>query len=375
MSSLLEVDSVMEGGFPADMDKRVKEIPLAKSFEENFLGPQEVPLWGSLAVIVLSGIASLWVLLDAGNRGLGSRNPLANRALLWAIGVFLALPIILPLYLLWGRPVGVLAPCPSCNRPTLAHRAYCLHCGFPRDFEPPPRAWGIGEIVGITAMFSMTLPLLAGMAGTLPASGLLPLSAYVVVQNAFFVFLSLHVVQRRYRLTPDVLGWRWSSWQRDLLLGVCIGAMALGLSILAEEAVIRGIGLFLERERVLEMAQSEHSRDPILTLLTRPVSYIELIWLFLLLLVVVPMGEETFFRGLVFGWLRARWDRHVAVWASALFFALVHQQIVHFLPVLVLGGILGYLREFTRGLLSPMAVHALNNAVVILSVYLFHRPF
>jgi membrane protease YdiL (CAAX protease family) len=332
-------------------------------------------LWVPVLTIILAGSAAVWVFLDAGNRGLGSRDPLTNRALLWAMGVFVALPFALPLYLLRGRPPGSLARCPQCRRLTLAHRAYCLHCGSPRDFEPPPHTWGFGELVGMTVMFAITFPLLAGSVGALPTSGLLPLSAYVLVQNGSFVLLSLYVVQRRYRLPPGALGWRWVAWQRDLLLGLCIGAVAIGLSLLAEEAAVRGIGFFLGTDRASEIARSEHARDPLLTLLTRPLSPLELTWLFLLLLVVVPAGEETFFRGLLFGGLRARWRSHVAVWASALFFALVHQQVVHFFPVLVLGGVLGYLREHTGGLVAPIAVHALNNAVAILSAVLLHRPF
>ena len=332
-------------------------------------------MWVSVLTIVLAGAAAFWVFLDPGNRGLGSKDPLANRALMWAIGVFLGLPFVLPLYLLHGRPPGSLAPCPHCRRPTLAQRAYCLHCGVPKDFEPPPLRWGIGEVVGMTVIFSITLPLLAGLVGALPTSGLRPLSAYVLVQNGSFVLLSLYVVQRRYRLPPDALGWRWVAWRRDLLLGLCFGAVAIGLSLLAEEAAVRGIGFFLGYDRASEIARSEHARDPIFALLALPLSPLGLAWLFLLLLVVVPAGEETFFRGLLFGGLCARWRSHVAVWASALFFALVHQQVVHFFPVLVLGGVLGYLREYTGGLVAPIVVHALNNAVAILSAVLLHRPF
>jgi membrane protease YdiL (CAAX protease family) len=42
-------------------------------------------------------------------------------------------------------------------------------------------------------------------------------------------------------------------------------------------------------------------------------------------------------------------------------------QIVHFLPILVLGAILAYAYDRTDSLLPPFLIHAINNLVAVLS--------
>jgi len=81
------------------------------------------------------------------------------------------------------------------------------------------------------------------------------------------------------------------------------------------------------------------------------------------------VGEEIFFRGLVFGALRRRLDRHVAVLLSALFFAGAHLQPVEFLPIVILGTILAYTYEFTGALIPGMIAHGVNNLAALLIFY------
>jgi membrane protease YdiL (CAAX protease family) len=85
--------------------------------------------------------------------------------------------------------------------------------------------------------------------------------------------------------------------------------------------------------------------------------------------VIVPIGEEVFFRGLTYGALRQRLGRHAAVLTSAAFFALAHLQFVEFLPILILGSILAYLYEFTGSLVPGMIAHAVNNLAALALFY------
>jgi len=78
--------------------------------------------------------------------------------------------------------------------------------------------------------------------------------------------------------------------------------------------------------------------------------------------VVAPIAEELFFRGVVFNaWERERGTR-VAVYGSALLFAAIHGAVL-FVPVLFLGVVLAHLYRVTRSLPATMAVHACFNAI------------
>jgi membrane protease YdiL (CAAX protease family) len=76
--------------------------------------------------------------------------------------------------------------------------------------------------------------------------------------------------------------------------------------------------------------------------------------------------EELFFRHLVLGVLRSNLGVHGAVFISSVMFALAHIGVPLSMPVLfVLGLGLGYARVASGGLLLPMAMHFVHNAVVI----------
>lgn len=75
------------------------------------------------------------------------------------------------------------------------------------------------------------------------------------------------------------------------------------------------------------------------------------------LLVVAPVAEEIFFRGLL-PWL---WVRHLdprgRVWGPALLFAAAHGSVRHLPSLLLLGLLLGWLRDRSGSLLPGMALH------------------
>jgi membrane protease YdiL (CAAX protease family) len=81
------------------------------------------------------------------------------------------------------------------------------------------------------------------------------------------------------------------------------------------------------------------------------------------------VGEEVFFRGFVYGGLRARWGLTAAALASAVFFAAVHMQVVHALPIFILGLVLALLYERSGGLLTSIVTHSINNVIAALSIW------
>ncbi|MDR1518099.1 MAG: CPBP family intramembrane metalloprotease [Dysgonamonadaceae bacterium] len=82
------------------------------------------------------------------------------------------------------------------------------------------------------------------------------------------------------------------------------------------------------------------------------------------------VAEELFFRGALQQlWQGITKSRHLAVWTTAFIFSAIHLQFYGFLPRLVLGAMLGYLFSYSGNLWVSIAVHFLNNAIVISAMY------
>lgn len=325
---------------------------------------QEIPesVFVFLIGTALASIAgALWVYRDSRAR-FGRRR---NEPLLWAIGTLLLLVLVLPFYLLVARPPGGVVRCPSCGSATLSHRATCLHCDNPIPFDSRPSMWGLGEIVGIALIFGLTLPAIAASLGIGEASEFREFSIYAVVQSALLAALSLYVVTRRYHQSADLLGLRADRLPTLAGVGVLLAAAMVFISVGVEEVSIALVGALIGRDRAKQMAEAEHMRNPVTEILTSGVTAPELIWVLLVLCVVVPVAEEIFFRGFVYRGLRARWGVLTAALASAAFFGVVHLEIVHFLPIFVLGVVVAYTFQRTGSLVPAIVIHALNNVVAV----------
>jgi membrane protease YdiL (CAAX protease family) len=89
-------------------------------------------------------------------------------------------------------------------------------------------------------------------------------------------------------------------------------------------------------------------------------------WLVVLAVVILaPIAEEVFFRGVVFNaWLREGGRRWAYLGSSALF-ALIHISAVALVPLFVLGLALAWIYQRTGNLLAPIAMHATVNGISV----------
>jgi uncharacterized protein len=84
--------------------------------------------------------------------------------------------------------------------------------------------------------------------------------------------------------------------------------------------------------------------------------------------VFAPLVEEALFRGILYPAIKqSGWPR-LALWGSSTLFALVHFNMVTFLPLLVFALVLVYLYETFQNLLVPIVTHAVFNAVNFLTI-------
>jgi membrane protease YdiL (CAAX protease family) len=95
-------------------------------------------------------------------------------------------------------------------------------------------------------------------------------------------------------------------------------------------------------------------------------------WLWLAIVVVGPIGEETLFRGFLFrGWHRSPRDAWVAIIVTALLWALSHAQYnLYFIgQVFVFGLLLGWFRFKSGSTILTIVLHGLLNLEAMLETF------
>ena len=95
----------------------------------------------------------------------------------------------------------------------------------------------------------------------------------------------------------------------------------------------------------------------------------------LLVVALVPaVCEELFFRGGV-QQIFKEWfgNGHVAVIVTAFVFSIAHGDVYGLVPRFAMGLLLGYLFLYTGSIVVNICSHFLNNAVIVVMYYLYHR--
>ena len=86
---------------------------------------------------------------------------------------------------------------------------------------------------------------------------------------------------------------------------------------------------------------------------------------------VGPAIEEVFFRGFTYTAFRNRWGVRWAIVGSAALFALLHMNLIAFIPIFILGVFLAYLYEKTGSLVPSMTVHMTHNFLMVNAALFF----
>lgn len=102
----------------------------------------------------------------------------------------------------------------------------------------------------------------------------------------------------------------------------------------------------------------------------------DFIQMFLIMAILPAICEEALFRGVLQSIFKS-WTRnmHVGIFITAFLFALIHMQFYTFLPIMALGLVLGYVREWTKSLWAPVLIHLINNGSIVVAVYFYNVDY
>jgi membrane protease YdiL (CAAX protease family) len=103
------------------------------------------------------------------------------------------------------------------------------------------------------------------------------------------------------------------------------------------------------------------------------VSIFQQIYLGFVALIAAPVVEEMLFRGILYPTIKQAGHRKLALWGTSILFALTHQNIPAFLPLVFFAMILTLLYEETGNLLAPIVAHScFNTANFVMLLFAEH---
>lgn len=221
--------------------------------------------------------------------------------------------------------------------------------------EPPraPLSFLLAAAWSITATFAFRL--VAALATVRSPDAPLDLVAAVACQCAAFLLVLYGVLRLHAPDRPlgDALALRPVAL-RLVLLAILVG-VALQLPATALEQLV-------ERRFPLPEADQRAIAEELFAPTTaRRIGVVASI------AVAGPLVEELFFRGGLFGALRRAHPSTPSLVAVAVFFAAAHQEPRFFVPILLVGLALGWMRAATGSLWPGLAMHAAFNGVSALA--------
>jgi len=88
-------------------------------------------------------------------------------------------------------------------------------------------------------------------------------------------------------------------------------------------------------------------------------------------IIIAPLMEEILFRGYILTTINKYYSTFVSILISSILFATVHLEFQVFIPLLILGIILGYLRTSNNNIYYSIIFHVLNNSIAFIAEIFF----
>jgi membrane protease YdiL (CAAX protease family) len=191
-----------------------------------------------------------------------------------------------------------------------------------------------------------------------PSENTILLSALLAVLEGIVLVGSVYFVGLRRRGLP----WQVAGLQRPspnwVFVGIVVGIIAIPLSAMIAILIQLAIGVPVENTQLPFLAPEGFT-------------WFGAVSMFVLAGLVAPFAEELYFRGVLYQWMRQRWGVWPGILVSSVIFGAVHGEVSVAGAAFVLGLILAWAYERSGSLWIAILVHAINNGVKILALYLF----
>ena len=208
-------------------------------------------------------------------------------------------------------------------------------------------------VLSLVLTTAVTLPFMSDAAALVLGEGELTLAGAIVLITS--TQISLLLISWAFVFRRDAVAFAMplfgSNWLRALGAGIGWGALAW----IAASALTFAMVVLLERLGV----------EPELQVAEQAIAALNPVLIVLAVVVLAPVAEEIFFRGVAFNaWLAER-GRRFAYIGSAALFAVIHVSLVSVLPIFLLGLALAWVYRRTASLVAPIAMHATVNGISV----------
>lgn len=149
------------------------------------------------------------------------------------------------------------------------------------------------------------------------------------------------------------LGFDHARWPRHVLFGLGAGLAAVPVLLLLNKLCYLG----------LKVLGAEPVQQITVQILQDLQGWLRCSAFGISAIVLAPIAEEIIFRGVLYPSLRQRNHPQIALLASSLLFALIHSNVMTFLPLFLFALALVWLVERTDALIASITAHAVFNAV------------
>ena len=151
---------------------------------------------------------------------------------------------------------------------------------------------------------------------------------------------------------------------RALGRGLLVGVVVIPGTMIIHFAYVNLLKLLhypVEDQTAVELLREAHSAGKIL-------------YMGFATILLVPVAEEVFFRGILYPLLKRTGYPQLALWGAAAIFAGIHLDVAVFVPLVFLAVMLTLLYEWTNNLLACIVVHSLFNTTNFVMLFLLDNP-
>jgi membrane protease YdiL (CAAX protease family) len=221
--------------------------------------------------------------------------------------------------------------------------------------QPVLTPWRPWEAVPVAlAALCASVLVAVGLAAAGAGTGTTPVMISALVLELSFVGFSVAWVGIRHRQGIGALGLRSTRATRDLATGAWFGALLFGVAAFAIVPVLVALWTAVTGNAPPSIDQPVVPVEP---------SAAQVALGAFVVVAGASLGEEVFFRGFLFGSLRARLGFGRSAVISAAAFAIFHVQPLLVVVMFFVGFGLAWLYERRGSLVAPIAAHAMFNVI------------